>query len=162
MLGFKGTLVTLDLLVFLLGGFLMTGGANTINQIIEKDLDKLMKRTANRPLPTNIITKKEALIFCLIISIIGFIVLYFFINPLTSLITLISAILYGFVYTPLKRRSSIAVLVGAIPGALPLLIGCVAAINYLGLEAILLFSIQFFWMFTHFWTIAWVLDEDYM
>lgn len=160
-LGNVGTINTFHFVIFLIGGLLTTGASNIINQIIEKDLDKLMKRTAKRPLPTGRLSVNEAMIFGFIIGIIGFSLLFILINPLTGILTLISSILYGFVYTPLKRISSIAVLVGAIPGALPPLIGWAAATNGISIEGILLFGIQFIWQFPHFWAIAWVLDDDY-
>lgn len=152
---------------FTLAGLLVTGSANIINQIIEVELDKLMNRTQNRPLPSGNLSLIEAGVFSLIIGIIGLSVHYFVINEVTALWSLISLILYGFVYTPLKRVGSIAVFVGAFPGALPLLIGWLAVtgepnllaeVNYGGL---VLFTVQFMWQFPHFWAIAWVGDEDY-
>jgi len=143
------------------GGFLVTGAANTINQIAEIDLDALMKRTMKRPLPTGRITITEAKWIALIFAILGTVILAVLVNPLTAIITLSSGILYAFVYTPLKQKSPIAVLVGAIPGALPPLIGWVAEANAITAEAMVLFGIQFIWQFPHFWAIAWVLDEDY-
>jgi heme o synthase len=147
--------------LFALGGFLVTASSNIINQVIEKDLDKLMKRTAQRPLPTGRLSVSEALTFCVITGVIGLGILYFYINTITALLTLVSLILYGFVYTPLKKISPVAVYVGAIPGSLPPLIGWVAFSNHIQVEGLLLFGIQFIWQFPHFWAIAWVLDEDY-
>jgi heme o synthase len=147
--------------LFALGGFLITASSNIINQVIEKDLDKLMKRTSKRPLPTGRLSLFEAIVFCVITGVIGFGILYFYINTITALLTLLSLVLYGFVYTPMKRISSVAVLIGAIPGALPPLIGWVAYTNQINVEGLLLFGIQFIWQFPHFWAIAWVLDEDY-
>ena len=145
----------------ILGGLLVTGSANIINQILEKDFDKLMKRTANRPLPTNALTITEAAIFSFLLAISGFVLLAVNFNLLSAAFSLLSLILYGFVYTPLKRISPICVFVGAFPGAFPPLIGWVAATGVLGMEAWVLFGIQFIWQFPHFWAIAWVLDEDY-
>lgn len=145
----------------MLGGLMVTGAANIVNQILEKDLDKLMKRTANRPLPTSLLNVMEAAIFGALIGIGGLLLLATVFNTLTAAIALLSLILYGFIYTPLKRISPINVFVGAIPGALPPLIGWVAATGVVGVEAWILFGIQFIWQFPHFWAIAWVLDDDY-
>ncbi|WP_233507223.1 heme o synthase [Adhaeribacter pallidiroseus] len=160
MLG-EGHLELLNVILIMLGGFLVTGSANIINQILEKDLDKLMKRTAQRPLPTGALSVAEAAVFCCIIGIIGISLLAFYFNILTAVLALMSLILYGFVYTPLKRISPICVLVGAIPGGLPPLLGWVAATGVISIEAWILFGIQFTWQFPHFWAIAWVLDDDY-
>jgi len=148
-------------MLFLFGGFLMTGSSNIINQILEKDTDKLMKRTAQRPLPTGRVSVSEAITLCFMMGAVGFSILFMYINVQTALLTLLSMVLYGFAYTPMKRVSSIAVLIGAIPGALPTLIGWVAITNQINVEGLLLFSIQFIWQFPHFWAIAWVLDDDY-
>ena len=161
MLGTSIPIRPLEFIVFLIGGFLVTASANTVNQIIELNLDKLMVRTMNRPLPTKRISKKEAIVFAIFTSLIGLILLGYFINIFSCLATFLSAIIYAFVYTPLKKRSSIAVLVGAIPGALPPLIGWIAATGAISMEAIIIFGIQFIWQFPHFWAIAWVLDDDY-
>lgn len=144
-----------------LGGLLVSGASVTINQIIEKDLDKLMKRTANRPLPTGRLSVDEAKIFALVTGVVGMIVLYVSTNLLTVALSFISLLIYSFVYTPLKRVGPIAVLVGAIPGALPPLLGWVAYTGTIGFEALIIFGIQFIWQFPHFWAIAWVADEDY-
>ncbi|MGK7390440.1 MAG: heme o synthase [Candidatus Cyclobacteriaceae bacterium M2_1C_046] len=150
-----------NLLMIGLGGFLISGASVTINQIIEKDLDKLMKRTLNRPLPTNRISISEAIVFTVTVACIGFWILAVYSNMLTVILSFISLILYGFVYTPLKRVGPIAVFVGAIPGALPPLLGWVAATGEITLAAFIIFAIQFIWQFPHFWAIAWVADEDY-
>jgi protoheme IX farnesyltransferase len=147
--------------LFCMAGFLVTGASNIINQIIEVDLDKLMRRTANRPLPSGRLNIKEAAVFALLLGFSGLYVLFTYINLLSGLLTFLSLVLYAFVYTPLKRVGPIAVFVGAFPGALPPLIGWVAATNMLTTEAFTLFAIQFIWQFPHFWAIAWVLDEDY-
>ncbi|UYZ61128.1 heme o synthase [Hymenobacter latericus] len=150
-----------EALLVMLGGLLVTGSANTINQIYEKDLDRLMKRTAQRPLPQGVLTITEAWVFVVITGLAGLLLLGLYFNPLTAVISLLSLILYGFIYTPLKRISPICVAVGAIPGGLPPMIGWVAATGMLTVEAWILFGIQFMWQFPHFWAIAWVLDEDY-
>ena len=150
-----------SLVFFALGGFLVTGSANIINQIIETDLDKLMSRTMNRPLPTGKISSVEATLFSFLLGGVGLYLLLIYTNIPTTLLTLMSSILYGFVYTPLKRKGPIAVFVGAIPGALPPLIGWCATAGNITYEALLIFGIQFIWQFPHFWAIAWVLDDDY-
>jgi heme o synthase len=150
-----------NILMVMLGGMLVTGSANIINQIIEKDLDKLMKRTAKRPLPTGQVTVTEAAVYCVFLGVAGLALLGFYFNVLTAALSLLSLILYGFVYTPMKRISPISVFIGAFPGAFPPLIGWVAATGTLGVEAWILFGIQFIWQFPHFWAIAWVLDDDY-
>jgi protoheme IX farnesyltransferase len=150
-----------SLVTFLFAAFAITGAANIINQIVEKDLDKLMKRTQNRPLPSGRISVQEATWLAVILfSGASFVFLTEF-NLRACALAILSTILYGFVYTPLKRVGPIAVFVGAIPGAFPPMIGWVAATNQFGLEPGILFAIQFFWQFPHFWAIAWVLDEDY-
>jgi protoheme IX farnesyltransferase len=144
-----------------LGGFLVSGGAVTINQILEKDVDAIMNRTKGRPIPTGRVSIPEATIFSILISFAGLMLLLYSTNILTATLSLVSLILYSFVYTPLKRVGSIAVFVGAIPGALPPLLGWVAATGQISVEAIMLFSIQFVWQFPHFWAIAWVSYDDY-
>ncbi len=147
-----------------IGGFLVTSAANGFNQIIEKDLDKLMDRTKNRPMPTNSLNNAEAMVFCALMGIGGTILLWTYTNALSGILGFISIVLYALVYTPLKRRTPFSVLVGAFPGAIPTLIGAVAATEGFGhvtFFALLLFSIQFFWQFPHFWSLAWFNDEDY-
>jgi heme o synthase len=151
----------LSLGMLFLGGFLLSGASGTINQIFEKDLDRLMNRTKSRPLPTGVVTVNEAVVFAAICFLLSLSILLYFTNPLTTLLSIVSMILYCFVYTPLKRVGSIAVFVGAIPGALPPLLGWVAATGAISHEALILFGIQFIWQFPHFWAIAWVADEDY-
>ncbi len=146
---------------FALGSFLITGAANTINQIIEKQTDKLMNRTANRPLPTGRLSVSEATTFAIVLGLIGTILIASSTNVFAASLSLFSLILYGFVYTPLKPKTPFAVLVGAFPGALPPLIGWVAMTGNISVEAMAVFSIQFIWQFPHFWAIAWVADEDY-
>ncbi|AHJ98707.1 heme o synthase [Hymenobacter swuensis] len=148
-------------LLVMLGGLAVTGSANTINQIFEIDLDRQMKRTAQRPLPLGIITPSDAWVFVVVLGVAGLGILTYFFNPLAAALALVSLILYGFVYTPLKTISPICVAVGAIPGGLPPLIGWVAATGLLGPQGWILFGIQFMWQFPHFWAIAWVLDDDY-
>jgi heme o synthase len=153
-----------EILFLCIGGFLITGASNGFNQLIEKDLDLLMKRTMQRPLPTARLHPTESFVFCFVVLVAGVAVLWVFHNPLAALIGLASALLYTIAYTPLKRVTPFAVFVGAIPGALPPLIGAVAATSGFGeltFEAWLLFSIQFIWQFPHFWAIAWVLHDDY-
>jgi protoheme IX farnesyltransferase len=149
------------LFLFALASFTITGAANTINQILERDLDKLMKRTRNRPLPTGRLSVRDAIIWAILLGVLATFIFVAFFNIRTAALALFSLILYGFVYTPLKRVGSVAVLVGAFPGAFPPMIGWIAATNQFGLEPGILFAIQFFWQFPHFWAIAWVADEDY-
>lgn len=146
--------------MLIIGGFLVTGAANCFNEIIEKDLDRMMKRTAERPLPSGHMTTGQALIIGLFMGLAGTYLLGK-LNLLTGYLSVFSIILYAFAYTPLKRKSPIAVFVGAIPGALPPLIGYVAAHPRIDEIALILFGIQFMWQFPHFWAIAWVLDDDY-
>lgn len=143
------------------GGFLVSGASVIVNQILEKDLDKVMTRTRNRPLPTGRLNVNEALAFCVICLAAGVAILLAYTNVFTTTLSLISMVLYSFVYTPLKRVGPIAVLVGAIPGALPPLLGWTAATGIITYEALIIFGIQFIWQFPHFWAIAWVADEDY-
>lgn len=149
------------LILFSIAAFATTAAANIINQIIEKDLDKLMTRTESRPLPSGRLSVKEAAIFGWIMAAIAMYILFYEFNYKAGLLALLSMILYGFVYTPLKRVGPIAVAVGALPGAFPPMIGWVASVNHFGLEPGILFAIQFFWQFPHFWAIAWVLNDDY-
>ncbi len=157
----QGSLDLLVLMMLSIGGLLVSASSVTINQIIEKDLDALMKRTENRPLPTGRISVNEATIFSIILGIVGLLILFQFTNLLTAILSFVSLVLYAFVYTPLKRVGPIAVLVGAIPGALPPLLGWVAATGVIDNLALVIFSIQFIWQFPHFWAIAWVSDDDY-
>jgi heme o synthase len=150
-----------ELLVFGFAAFCITASANIINQIKEIELDKLMSRTVNRPLPSGRLSISEARVFGFIMGILGLSILVFKYNFSAASLALLSLILYGFVYTPLKRVGPIAVAVGALPGAFPPMIGWVAASGHFGLEPGILFAIQFFWQFPHFWAIAWVLDDDY-
>lgn len=170
----QGEIMWYNWLLLTLGGFLVTGSANGFNEIIEKDIDKLMKRTMDRPLPSGRMTNGQALVLSLFMGIAGTLVLVQ-LNFLTGLLSVFSIFLYAFIYTPLKQKSPIAVFVGAIPGALPPLIGYYAAFKAAGfgfeyaaisesaiiITPFVLFVIQFLWQFPHFWAIAWVADSDY-
>ncbi|MFZ1751677.1 MAG: heme o synthase [Saprospiraceae bacterium] len=149
-----------DVFRLIAGGLLVTGAANTFNQVLEKDFDIMMTRTANRPIATGRLKTSDGVLFGGIMCLIGISILATF-NPLTALIGMLSLILYAFVYTPLKRYSTIAVAVGAIPGALPVLIGATAFDGRLSLMAVCLFIIQFLWQFPHFWSIGFLGYEDY-
>ena len=157
----KGQLKWTELLLMILGGILTTGSANSLNQIIEKDTDKLMHRTQNRPMPTYKLSTAEALTFAISIGVAGIFILTYYFNLITGILGLFSIISYAFIYTPLKLKSNFAVFVGAIAGAMPPLLGYVAYTNQFGFEPGIMFAIQFIWQFPHFWAIAWVLDEDY-
>jgi protoheme IX farnesyltransferase len=149
---------TLALLAF--GGYFMVGASNAFNQIIEKDLDILMDRTKNRPIPAGRMSVRSAFIIATIFTILGITVLYI-INERTAMYGAISIFLYTCVYTPLKTKTPLSVFVGAIPGAIPFMLGWVAARNDFGIEPGTLFALQFFWQFPHFWAIGWFLFEDY-
>jgi heme o synthase len=144
-----------------IGGILVTSSANTINQILEKDSDKLMTRTLNRPLPTGNLSVLEATLFAGISALLGIGILSYFFNPLSGLLGALSLIIYAFIYTPFKKVSPAAVFIGAIPGALPLLIGSTAAAGQITGSGLFLFSVQFLWQMPHFWAIAWILNDDY-
>lgn len=148
------------LLKLAIGGYCMVGASNAFNQVIEKDLDALMDRTKNRPVPAGRMSPNLALIVASILTIIGVVLLYT-INPKSAMFGAISIFLYTSVYTPLKTMTSLSVFVGAFPGAIPFMLGWVAATGEFGIEAGTLFLIQFFWQFPHFWAIGWFLYEDY-
>lgn len=154
------------ILLLFLGGSLVTSGANVVNQILERNSDKLMKRTATRPLPEGRMEVGEAVLLSIVTSLCGFAIMYFCFNPLAAALSVTSSVLYGFVYTPMKRIHPICILIGAIPGALPPLIGWTAATGTLfelaDYGGWALFLIQFFWQFPHLWAIAWVGYEDYL
>ena len=156
----KGDLNSLAMYSLLLGGLLITGSSNGFNQLLEIKTDALMSRTKDRPLPVSIISKIEAIIFCMMTGALGLFLLYT-INYKSMLLGLFSMIVYVLIYTPLKHKSAIAVFVGAIPGSIPPLLGYIAVTNEFGLEPGVLFMLQFFWQFPHFWALAWKLDEDY-
>jgi protoheme IX farnesyltransferase len=157
----KGAINGFDLAILSIGGFLVVAASNGLNQIIEKNYDILMIRTANRPVATNRMSITEAGVVSTIMGIVGVALMAIFLNPLTSLLSFVSLISYAFIYTPLKRVSPVSVFVGAFPGALPVLIGWTAFSGSISSEALILFSVQFIWQFPHFWSIAWILDEDY-
>jgi protoheme IX farnesyltransferase len=142
------------------GGFLITGASNAFNQVWEKDLDKIMKRTKNRPLPLGNLSVIESLVFATIIGC-GGLVLLWMVNDACAILGALALVLYVLVYTPLKTKTPFAVFVGALPGSIPPMLGYVAASGNFGLEAGILFMIQFFWQFPHFWAICWKLDDDY-
>jgi protoheme IX farnesyltransferase len=148
------------LLMLVLGGYCMVGASNAYNQIIEKDLDALMKRTMNRPIPSGRMTVNTAFTIATILTLVGIVVLYA-INPKTAMFGAISIFMYVSLYTPLKTKTPLAVFVGAFPGAIPFMLGWVAATGNFGIEAGMLFAVQFFWQFPHFWAIGWFLHEDY-
>lgn len=157
---FAGGSDLLSITYLVLGGFLVTAASNGSNQIWEKDVDKLMKRTQSRPLPQNNMSIKESysiVIFCLLLGIF----LLYQLNWLTALLGLFSYIMYVFIYTPMKRISPWAVFIGAIPGAMPPMMGAIAHTNEFGLMPGVLFLVQFIWQFPHFWAIAWVVFDDY-
>lgn len=158
----QGEINWLNWVILTIGGFFVTGAANGFNEIIEKDLDKLMKRTMDRPIPSGHMTTGQALVLSLIMGI-GGTYLLLRLNFPTGVLAVFSIFLYAFIYTPMKRKSPIAVFIGAIPGALPPLIGYFAAFDEPRISwiPVILFLIQFVWQFPHFWAIAWVLDEDY-
>jgi protoheme IX farnesyltransferase len=149
---------TLILLAF--GGYFMVGASNAFNQIIEKDLDALMKRTKNRPIPSGRMSVNTAFVIATLFTILGIAILYS-INKQTAMFGAISIFLYTCAYTPLKTKTPLAVFVGAIPGAIPFMLGWVAATNNFGIEPGTLFALQFFWQFPHFWAIGWFLYDDY-
>jgi heme o synthase len=142
-------------------GMLVTGSANAINQAVEKDTDAKMKRTANRPVASGRMSKEEALTFAFIAGVGGVLLMWYWFNLSSALISAFSLFLYAYIYTPLKKTNSIAVLIGGFPGALPCLIGWVAGTNDFSTGGWVLFGMQFLWQFPHFWAIAWVAHQDY-
>jgi protoheme IX farnesyltransferase len=142
------------------GGYCLVGASNAYNQIIEKDLDALMTRTQNRPLPAGRVGVQTAFWIATVLVLTGISILYW-INPKTAMFGAISVFMYTSLYTPLKTKTPLSVFVGAFPGAIPFMLGWVAATNHFGIEPGTLFMIQFFWQFPHFWAIGWMLDEDY-
>ena len=161
LLGAEGTPDLFLLLMLSVGSFLISGAAVTINQVIEWNLDILMRRTSGRPIPTSKITQLEATIYSVVVYALGICLVAYCTNIYAALLATSSLIIYAFMYTPLKKVGPVAVFVGAIPGALPPLIGWVAATGTLTYEAWIIFGIQFIWQFPHFWAIAWVSDDDY-
>lgn len=148
------------LMLLSVGGYFMVGASNAYNQIIERDLDSLMDRTKNRPIPSGRMTVNTAFIIATLFTVLGITVLYI-INPKTAMFGAISIFFYVSMYTPLKTKTPLSVFVGAIPGAIPFMLGWVAATNDFGIEPGTLFMIQFFWQFPHFWAIGWFLFDDY-
>ena len=155
---YEPNLVSLLLLAF--GGYCMVGASNAFNQVIERDLDALMKRTRNRPVASGRMSISTAMTIAVIMTVLGIVSLYL-LSPKTAMFGAISIFLYTCVYTPLKTKTPLAVFVGAFPGAIPFMLGWVAATNKFGIEPGTLFMIQFFWQFPHFWALGWILDEDY-
>ena len=149
------------ILLLFIGGMLVTGSANTINQIVERETDAIMKRTASRPVASGRMSVEEGWAFAVITGLVGVFILGYYFNWLSAGLAAFSLFLYAFVYTPLKRVNAIAVLVGAFPGALPCLIGWAAGEDKLSAGGWVLFAIQFLWQFPHFWAIAWVAHNDY-
>ena len=152
--------VLTDMILLAFGGYFMVGASNAFNQVIEKDLDALMNRTKNRPLPSGRMSVQSALVIAGILTILGLLVLCI-INTKTAFFGGLSIFLYVCVYTPLKTRTPLAVFVGAFPGAIPFMLGWLAYSDQFGIEPGVLFMIQFFWQFPHFWAIGWMLDDDY-
>ena len=148
------------LILLVIGGYFMVGASNVFNQIIERDLDALMDRTKNRPIPSGRMTVTSAFVLAIILTLAGLSILYN-INERTAMFGAISICLYTSAYTPLKTKTPLSVFVGAIPGAIPFMLGWVAATGKFGIEAGVLFMLQFFWQFPHFWAIGWFLHEDY-
>jgi protoheme IX farnesyltransferase len=148
------------LLLLIVGGYAMVGASNVFNQVFEKDLDKLMERTQNRPLPTERMHPNTALFIGVMLALIGITALYL-INIKTAFFASLSIFLYACLYTPLKQKTSLSVFVGAFPGAIPFMLGWVAATNEFGIEPGVLFMVQFFWQFPHFWAIGWVMHDQY-
>lgn len=150
----------LSVLLLAFGGYCMVGASNAFNQVIEKDLDSLMKRTRNRPVASGRMSVSTAMAIAIVLTVLGIVSLYY-LSPKTAMFGAISIFLYTCVYTPLKTKTPLAVFVGAFPGAIPFMLGWVAATNNFGIEPGTLFMIQFFWQFPHFWALGWILDEDY-
>src|SRR5215471_5414524 len=149
------------IILLFVGGFLVTGSANAVNQVLEKDTDALMKRTAKRPVASGRMSPTEAWTFAILALVAGLLILDIYFNVLAAILALVSWFVYAYMYTPLKRVSAVSVLVGAVPGALPCLIGWAAGQGELTTGGWVLFSIQFFWQFPHFWAIAWIAHRDY-
>ena len=153
--------ILIEFIALIVGGFFVVAGSNGLNQVIERNKDILMDRTQNRPVATKRMSVLEATLFSVVTGLLGLFVLWYFNNPLTASLCLLSLLSYAFFYTPLKGITPLAVLVGAFPGAIPPLLGWIAATADYSLGGGILYAIQFFWQFPHFWAIAWVLHEDY-
>ena len=149
------------IILLFVGGLLITGSANAVNQVVEKDTDAMMNRTAKRPVASGRMTPAEGWTFAIIAGLVGVFILWYFFNGLSAVIAAFSWFVYAFMYTPLKKVSAVSVLVGAVPGALPCLIGWTAGQDELTIGGWVLFAIQFFWQFPHFWAIAWIAHKDY-
>ena len=160
LIALSGPVNWLAIFILATGGFLVTGAANALNQVLEKDFDKLMKRTADRPLAAGRMSTSEAVMAAGFMSLFGITLLALF-NPWAAFFGTLALVTYAFLYTPMKRLSPSAVAVGAVPGALPTLIGCVAAQGELTFLGLSLFALQFLWQFPHFWSIGWLGFEDY-
>jgi len=161
MIATRGDFSWSTLLLLVTGGFLVTASSNAFNQVIERDADKLMQRTANRPLPAGRMSVSEALTAAFLMGAAGIAILWFYMNPLCGVLSALSLLLYVLAYTPSKKVTPFSVLIGALPGAFPPMLGWIAAKNEIGFEALILYVIQFAWQFPHFWAIAWNLDDDY-
>lgn len=157
---FAGGIFSINFIYLVLGGFMITGASNGLNQIIERDLDRQMERTANRPIPAGRMSVSEAMIASISFGIIGSLLL-FQLNYFSGILGLLALVMYVFLYTPLKRITPWAVFVGAFPGAIPPMLGVVAVTGEFNLLVGIMFLVQFVWQFPHFWAIAWVLDDDY-
>jgi protoheme IX farnesyltransferase len=151
----------LYIILLFVGGMLVTGSANAVNQVVEKDTDAMMKRTAKRPVASGRMQPAEAWAFAIVALAAGLFILGYFFNWLSAILALVSWFVYAYMYTPLKKVSSVSVLLGAVPGALPCLIGWAAGQDELSIGGWVLFAIQFFWQFPHFWAIAWIAHKDY-
>ena len=148
------------LVMLAIGGYCMVGASNVFNQIIEVDIDKLMDRTKNRPIPSGNMSKQTAWVIGVFLTILGLVLLYM-INPISAMFGAISIFMYVSLYTPLKTKTPLSVFIGAFPGAIPFMLGWVAATNDFGIEPGTLFLMQFLWQFPHFWAIGWFLHDDY-
>jgi len=151
----------LQILALCLGGFLLTGASNGLNQVWEREIDAKMERTKDRPIPTGRMTVGQGIVYSVIAGAIGLGFLFYFLNTLAGVLGVLALFTYVFLYTPMKRASSLAVFVGAFPGAIPPMLGYIAASGEFGVEPGLLFAVQFIWQFPHFWAIAWVSHDDY-
>ncbi len=160
-LGTQGAINWMTLWLLAIGGFFVTGAANALNQLFEKDYDKLMVRTSSRPIPSGRISTKEVSVASIVMGILGTTILAISTNYIAALLAVVSLILYAFVYTPMKRYSALNVIVGAFSGALPLVIGWAAAAGTVTGMAIIVFGMQFIWQFPHTWSLAWKLDDQY-
>ena len=149
------------IIILFMGGLLITGSANAVNQVVEKDTDAMMNRTAKRPVASGRMTAAEGWAFAIIAGLAGVFILWYFFNGLSAVIAAFSWFVYAFMYTPLKKVSAVSVLVGAVPGALPCLIGWAAGQDEITIGGWVLFALQFFWQFPHFWAIAWIAHKDY-